>query len=977
MEARLSADVDVVYAFGKHRFLPRRQLLVYGEAPVRVGARALDLLQLLIERQGELVSKSDLIRFAWPDIFVHESNLKVNIAALRRALQQDRNELPYIVTVSGRGYRFAVPARLETTLASTLTALSGDHCNASLPALPSPVGRDDDIAALAAAVSEGSVVTIVGPAGVGKTTVAVAAARQLAERLPHGACFVDLAAINDPQLVCAAVASALGLSAGLADLLVGIVAALRSTNRLLILDNCEHVLSTAASLAAHIRESVPQVGIIATSREPLRVLSENVYRLPPLQCPADDMPVDGTQAMAFPAVALFVMRAQETSGYCLTDHDAPAVADICRRLDGIPLAIELAAPRLQTYDAATLLQHLSRSFGLLNHGPRSAPLRHQALQTTLDWSYRLLSDTEARLLRLLSVFAGAFTRDDVLGVTSEHDTPPSESATCLVNLVSKSLVSQTYAGGRLQHRLLDATRSYARERLRAEGEHRRACEAHARYLLRLFKQAEAEWARLPREDWLASYGQRAPDLRKAIDWAFCADGDPEIGIRLTVAAIPLWDELSSVGESSQRVRTALQAVKAVPDCDPILQMKLATAHARSLAFAERLDPGAEAACLESVRLAQMNGDADYHLRSVWGLAVLQSFAGRHREAAASLDQLDAIAKRARDHRAQPASARFRYMTQFYRGEIVRAHDALRQLARHCDTPDRNPQTSRFQIDPYVVTRTSLAFVSWVRGDTAEAVKTATLALDSAKAIKHVVSESNALALAVIPIVLWTGNLDAAERHVARLIETLNQKGLTSWGPLSDFFHATIRHRRGESDAVEAMQNAADRILSAGSLLRAPIYLSMLAEAALERDQVQLARASIATAIAQAEQQDEAWCQAELLRVLGLVERSLGKQSSAEGTLRRAVTTASQTGALSFQLRAACNLADGWARAGRRRAAVALLDPICQRFAPAIDDTDVAHARRILDRMRDDDAGRLKAMAISPSPFPKRPGLAME
>jgi predicted ATPase/DNA-binding winged helix-turn-helix (wHTH) protein len=909
MEAKPGADVDVVYAFGNYRFLPRRQLLVCGEAPIRVGARALNLLQLLIERQGEPVSKSDLIRFAWPDIFVHESNLKVNIAALRRALQQGQHQLPYIVTVSGRGYRFAVPARVETTSGSTWAAPSGGHSGASLPALPSLVGRDKDIAALIAAVDDGGVVTVVGPAGVGKTTVAVAAARQLTERLPHGACFVDLAAINDPQMVCATIASALGLGTGLADLLVGIVTALRSADRLLILDNCEHVLSTAASVAAHIRESVPHVGIIATSREPLRIRSETVHRLQPLPCPAPDMPVDSTQAMAFPAVALFVTRAQEASGYRLSDHDAPAVADICRRLDGVPLAIELAAPRLQTYDAATLLQHLDRSFGILNHGPRNAPLRHQALQTTLDWSYRLLSDAEAGLLRLLSVFAGTFTRDDVLAVASELRTSPGDSAACLENLASKSLVAQHQVGGRQRYRLLDATRGYARERLRAEGEHRRACEAHALYLNRLFSNAEAEWAKLPREDWLASYGQRAHDLRKAIDWAFCADGDPEIGIRLTVAAIPLWDELSSVGESSQRVRTALQAAKALPDCDPILQMKLATAHARNLAFAERIDPDAEAACRESIRLAQANGDADYHLRSVWGLAVLQSFAGRHREVAASLDELDAVAQRALDRNAQPASARFRYMTQFYRGEIVQAHDALRQLARRHRIPDPSPNFSRFHINPYVITRTSLAFVSWIRGDTAEAVRTATLALDCAKATNHVVSESNALALAVIPIALWTGQFDAAERHVARLTETLNQKGLTSWWPLSDFFHAAIRHRRGEPGAVEAMQLAVDRILSSGSLLRVPIYLSMLAEAALERDQLELARTSIGTAIAQAERQDEAWCQAELLRVLGLVERSLGKWSSAENTLRRAMTTAGQTGALAFQLRAACNLAD--------------------------------------------------------------------
>src|SRR6185312_12107657 len=229
----------------------------------------------------------------------------------------------------------------------------------------------------------------------------------------------------------------------------------------------------------------------------------------------------------------------EATGYRLSDPDAPIVAGICRRLDGIPLAIELAAPRLKTCDPATLLRHLNQSFELLNYGPRTAPLRHQALQATLDWSYRLLSEAEAMLLRRLSVFAGVFMLEDVLGVASDIVAPPSDIATCLENLASKSLVSQAAIDSRSQYRLLDATRSYAYERLRAAGEHRRACEAHAGYLRRLFERAEAEWAWHAREDWVVTYGRRANDLRKAIDWAFGEQGDRESGLRLTVAAIPL------------------------------------------------------------------------------------------------------------------------------------------------------------------------------------------------------------------------------------------------------------------------------------------------------------------------------------------------------------------------------------------------------------------------------------------------------
>ncbi len=259
---------------------------------------------------------------------------------------------------------------------------------------------------------------------------------------------------------------------------------------------------------------------------------------------------------------------------------------------------------------------------------------------------------------------------------------------------------------------------------------------------------------------------------------------------------------------------------------------------RSLTFAERFEPEAEAACLESVRLAEMNGDADYQLRSVWGLAVLQSFAGRHRDVLASLDRFDAISERANDRSATPAGARFRIMTQFYRGDIVGGHEALKQLAQQHDRLAQRSRISRFQVDPYVVIRVSLAFVAWVRGDTVEAVRTARAAVDGATAVEHLVSQSNALALAFIPIALWTGDLDAAEQHLTLLIDNLNRKSLASWAPLSHFFGAAIRHQRGDPDAVEQMHTAADEILASKFLIRAPIYLSMLAEAALERGQFQ-------------------------------------------------------------------------------------------------------------------------------------------
>ncbi len=384
MELR-SADIgDRAYRFGNYRLLPGRQLLLRGDHPVRLGTRALDLLRLLVERPGELLSKAELISFAWPNTFVHEDNLKVNIALVRRALAQSGSDMPYIATVPGRGYRFVAMVRVESDAPGGALPAAAPFPRDDLPGSSSIIGREDDIARIVDTLDWRRFLTIVGPAGVGKTTVAMAAARQAAEHYPDGVSFIDFAAIGDPQLLTTAIASGIGLSGNLKDLLVGIVDALRGRRKLLIFDNCEHVLKAASVVAEHIHAAVPDIAILVTSREPFRSRAETIYRLPPLSCPAEDEGIDHDEAMTFPAVALFAARAGEVTGFRMSDADAPIVARICRRLDGIPLAIELAAPRLLSCDVKTLLDLLERSFELLSYGPAHAPVRQQTLLATLD-----------------------------------------------------------------------------------------------------------------------------------------------------------------------------------------------------------------------------------------------------------------------------------------------------------------------------------------------------------------------------------------------------------------------------------------------------------------------------------------------------------------------------------------------------------------------------------------------------------------
>jgi predicted ATPase/DNA-binding winged helix-turn-helix (wHTH) protein len=955
MEPKPDETAERVYCFGDHRLLPARQSLLRGDRPVRIGSRAFDLLRVLVERAGDLVSKAELIGSVWPDTFVHENNLKVNISALRRALSETESDGPYIATVPGRGYRFVASVRVEQAAPAQIMPATIAGESAGMPQPTGIVGRKDDIARIAELLASRRFLTIVGPAGVGKTTVALAATRETAHLHPDGACFVDFAAIGDPQLVTAMIAHAIGAGGNLKDMLVGIVEALRGQRSVLILDNCEHVLGAASVVAEHIRAALPETAILATSREPLRSRSETVYRLPPLPAPPSGDTINTDQAMAFPAVELFVSRAAAAAGFSLTDATAPTVASICRRLDGIPLALELAASRLRSCDAATLLRLLEHSFEMLSYGPANAPLRQQTLLATLDWSYRLLSEDEATVLLFLAVFAGSFTLDDAIGVGGNLSRPPEDIATCIEGLVGKSLLSSSFAGGALQYRLLDSTRSYAAERLRGAGEHQRACAAHAAHLLLLFERAESELQWRVHEEWIATYGRLANDLRRALDWAFSKTGDQALGIRLTARAIPLWDEMSSVGEGSQHVRRALQST-ALAQSEPGVRMKLITAHAWSLSYTERFAPEGEAAWQESLRLAELIGDHDYQIRATLGLIVLLCFCGQHRRTLATLGKFDAIAEE-HDSSAAPAGARMRIMTEFFLGDVRGAHEKLARLSRRHSSFVGPSRIARFQFDFRVAVRVSLAVVQWVAGYPREALASAQAALDHATTTGHVVSHSTALVLAVIPVALWTGQIDAAERHLASLIADLKQSDIVIWEPTARFFEGMIRQARGDAGGVEQMQAALADQMATTFLGRVPNALSMLAEAALRHGRPDIARDSIAMAHDLVERHEERWCEPEVYRVRGLLQWRDGDVRGSEVTLLRAVRLAKESGAVMFELRAALALAEIWAAGGRPADALTLLEPICARVDGASDHWNLVQAQQLLERLRTQAASR--------------------
>jgi len=495
---RCATEQPVTFTFRRFQVSPHRRELLAGGVPVKLGGRAFDVLLALIDATGAVLGKDALMTRVWPDRIVEENALQSQIMALRAAFGPDRD---LVRTVSGRGYQFvgevlAVSGGLEVRPGGERATVQSPSV---VPAtnLPEPIseliGRDGDVREVFGLAAAHRLVTLTGPGGVGKTRLAIAVARALAPQFADGVWFAELAPLSDPELVPSTVAAAARLEfpAGAASP-DRVIDALSGKQLLLVLDNCEHVIDDAARMAEALLRANPMARLIVTTREPLKVDGEWTYPVAPLAVPAEES--DGADdVLRYDAVRLFVERARAAD-----PHFAPhprlmaMIAAICRRLDGVPLAIELAAARTAALGVGPLAG-ADDLFALLAGGRRTAPHRHQSLRGALEWSYGLLSESERIVLRRLAVFHGAFTLEAAMTVVAEGDIPVAKIIVGLADLVSKSLIaSGTGCGG--QYRLLGATRAYLLEKLGESGERERVAGRHAGYGRQVYEPAEAELA---------------------------------------------------------------------------------------------------------------------------------------------------------------------------------------------------------------------------------------------------------------------------------------------------------------------------------------------------------------------------------------------------------------------------------------------------------------------------------------------------
>src|SRR6266702_3816039 len=529
--------------FGPFELSSKERVLRREGEVLPLGSRALDILIYLAGRPGEVIAKQELIDHVWPDVTVEEGSIRVHVAAIRKALGDGQFGNRYIANIKGRGYSFV--GNVVSRAGGTERGNARFRQQGRLPVRPiMMIGREMVVSEVSDKLREERFVTLLGPGGIGKTTIALAVGRAVAEEFGGNVHFVDLESLTDPRHVAGAVATSLGLALKSKDPGLELVDLVRSRKLLVILDSCEHVIEAVALVAEQLYRETEQVYLLTTSRESLKVEGEHCYRVPPLDYSPHGSEQTAHAVLRYPAVQLFVRRVAARAGsVVLTDEEAPLVAEMCRKLDGLPLAIELAAGQVAALGLKNTAARLVSRLELLRLSHRTAVPRHRSLKAALDWSYNLLSDGERIVFRRIAPFVGHFTLEGARYVAGEIGAGTGEILDAIAGLVEKSLITTRIDETQAQYRLLDTTRAYALEKLEEHAEVDPISLRHAEYVIQQLESQKQMLSARPRAERVAACSWQLSNVRSALEWSFGSHGDDEIATRLAAASTRLFMDL--------------------------------------------------------------------------------------------------------------------------------------------------------------------------------------------------------------------------------------------------------------------------------------------------------------------------------------------------------------------------------------------------------------------------------------------------
>ena len=911
---------DQAVHFGPYRVHPQQRVVLEAGRPLRLGRRAVDILLILLEQAGNVVSKQELIARVWPKSVVEDGNLRVHMAALRKALGDGQAGQRYIVTVAQRGYSFVAPLSIEPMTPPDEGTPQRPRHNLPLRRTRM-IGRQALIDSLVQQLPAQRFITLTGAGGIGKTTVALRVAELLIGHYHDGIHLLDLAPLSAPSMILPNLAALLDLTHAEHEPLATFARRLHERQVLLVIDNCEHLLDDIALVSETLLRHAPSLHILATSREALRAEGESVQRLEPLACP----PATGNraQAMGYPALQLLIERAMShQDSFELSEAELPLAIDICQRLDGIPLAIEWVAAQIERFGLPGLLVQMEDNFRLLTRGRSDALPRHQTLRATLDWSFELLTACEQICLRRLAVFRSGFGLASAAAVIAGEQVAPIEVLGSITQLVAKSLLNVEAGDDEMVYRLLDVTRSYALEKLSLADEINATRERHAARCLTLMEQAQDDWQLIATKPWIDRYATLREDVRAALDWSLADGGNPLLAVRLTVSAMPLWQELSLLREHALYVNKALVLMgEASEPCTQLsmqLQLALGSLSYHALGGA----PQTIAAFVSARRLAEERQDLGGQLRAVSGHMAVNLCAGLYREALEQSVQFDRL-----DPRTEPlldlSAQRLRVLAQHFTGNQALARHTAEQVIQrmaHSGSLNRFAHRVGVQYDQSVASLTVLARILWLQGFPERAWGVASQALELALQINHGTSICYTLALAGVVIARYNGDEAQAQTLQALLLEHSHKHSVQLFQTWAGHYAGILQRKD-----LQGLGLIEDILITLGA--------NSVDERAFDR-----ARSGAA-----------GWCGPEILRVHA--ER-LTDASAAEALLLQALGLAHQQGALAWELRCANSLARLWHTQGRVQAARELLGSVYARFTEGFATRDLICVRRLLDELQD-------------------------
>jgi predicted ATPase/DNA-binding winged helix-turn-helix (wHTH) protein len=952
------ASANLVYAYEQWEIdLGRRELRSRG-IPVPLGGRAFEIVTVLVQSASELVTKDHLMERVWPGVTVGEGTIHVHISAVRKALGPDRGLLK---TASGRGYRLLgnwTPQQREGTappVYSSLSRTSGaPPANNFPPVIKRLIGRAAACQFVRDLVSAYRVVTLTGPGGIGKTSLAIKAVRYLLPDFEDGGWLVELASLSDPGLVPSTVAATLELKLAGEISAESVARAVGGRHLLLVLDNCEHVIDAAANLAETFTRLCPHTTIVATSREVLRIDGESVYRVPPLEVPAPGQAAPD-YIMQYSAVELFVARTKAlNAGFSPHAEDLASIATICRRLDGIPLAIEFAAARAAVLSVQGVAAGLRDRFALLTAGRRTALPRHRTLRATLDWSHELLPDGERQLLRRLAVFPVGFTIDAATAITTDTGFDASAVLDGIANLVAKSWVALDKSGGNARWALLETIRAYALDKLVESGESDDAQRRHATFFRDLFApQARDARSSLSDED-LVRHVRDIDNVRAALDWSFSPAADRAIGIDLTAAYAPVWRHLSLMIECRERCERALLSLEPHAAATMSLRMELQIALAAAIFITMGPPEQAKTLLTEALETADALNDLNAQARALSTLISIYASRGEYAGAQVAAERIEQIAYRIGD----PIHLRFAYQqmgtTLLWGGRPREAQQYLERVLRFPAAPGDRRGAIYYNPNDHAVTRAMLARALWMQGFTDQAFNEARLSLEEQG--DHQLLLCRILYHGISRIATMTGDFATADREIARLIEVANRFNAQVWVTSGHFLKGKLLVERGEyAQGLLVLRDAFETCDRTGWHISYAEFKGALALGLAGTRRLDAALVALDDAMAADREgaDGHGWYAPELLRIKGevLLRQAADRSAlAAEDCFNQAGQIAHEQGALFWELRVALSVARLRVSQGRRHEARAPLASVYDRFTEGFATADLQAARTMLEAL---------------------------